>query len=73
MGDLPGALASLRKAADMRSKKLDGHIDTASSYHWLGIVQHDIRDFHGALESLTKAADMSVDQGVHKLHKIQKF
>lgn len=46
----------------MRSKKLGHHKDTASSYHWLGIVQrHMGEDITGALGTLEKAAIIRSD------------
>ena len=58
MGDLKAALDSLQKAANMRSKLLGDHEDTASSCHMLSLVLRDMEDIKGAFDSLQEAANM---------------
>ena len=56
--DLKGSLDSLQRAANMSSKLLGDHEDTALSYHRLGNVQRVMGDLKGALDSLQRAANM---------------
>ena len=56
--DLKGSLDSLQRTANMSSKLLGDHEDTALSYHRLGNVQRVMGDLKGALDSLETAANM---------------
>ena len=67
MGNYNSAVEALQKVVDMNFKLRRDHINTARSYHSLGMAQVKIQDCEGALHSLQKAMQIELNLlGEHK-------
>ena len=55
MKDYKSALQSYQQALQIRFKLLgENHVNTAESYHEIGVTQHEIKDYKSALQSYQK-------------------